>query len=347
MKKALFILAIILLVIFFSSCGNSPNNKGKSSNKKQELTHLLNSTVNRDQMDFFTFQQIRLGDGVPLGVKLAIRWKITDSVLLLDQFESIDDFRSYILKTRCLELMNEAFNEFISVDSVFSSQRLVFINRLKEIITNRLGEDGMEIKEVICEQLNFPETYTDAMEKAGLQRQEMERINQETILAVARAEADKKKAEASAKVEIARANAADRVEKIKAKTEKSRRASQLAAAETQKQIAYKKAQTESDRLKLLAQTDLEKQRNLKKMDIEHEEDQIAVEVDRKKKMDMADFEIQMELAKVFQDNPIYATYLVNKEMASKVKIAVLPPGSDASVFGSLLNQTIPVSKKDD
>ncbi len=354
MKRVLFIFVGMLLLLFLSSCGDQdiPIQEDIAEKRQDSLDiitkRLMDSLKNKDQMDFFSFNDILLGDGVPLSVDLAIRWRTTDPALVLSQFSSIYEYKSKVLALRGQELMNEAFNEFESVDSVFSSQRQRFIGRLKEIIFDRLPEDGIVIKEVICEKIKFPETYTDAMKKAGLQRQEMERINQETILAVARSAADKKKAEAEAKVAIAKAQAEGRLAKIKAETEKSKRASQLAAAETQRQVAFKKSQTEADHLKLLAQADLEKQGNLKKLEIEHEKSKIAVEVERKKKMDMADFEVQMELAKVFQNNPVYASYLVNKEMASKVKIAVLPSGSDPNVFGTLLNQTIPVAdtKKD-
>lgn len=341
MKNLLFAIAILTLSALVTSCKES-----NVQTVSPTLSHLDSLTI-RDQMDFFVFNDILLGDGVPIGVKLAIRWKITEPELVLSQFNSIAEFRNNILKTRGRELMNEAFNEFESVDSVFSTQRQVFIGRIKEIIDNRLGEAGVVMKEVICEQIFFPKTYTTAMEQVGLQRQEMERINQATILAVAKAEADKKQAEANAKVDIAKAKAADQVEKIKGETEKSRRTSQLAAAETEKQIAYKKAQSEAERLELLAKTELVKRRDLKKLDIQHERDQIQLEVEKKKKIDMADFEVQMELAKVFQQNPIYASYLVNKEMASKVKIAVLPTGSDPNVFGNLLSQTIPVGSVKD
>jgi hypothetical protein len=40
------------------------------------------------------------------------------------------------------------------------------------------------------------------------------------------------------------------------------------------------------------------------------------------------------------ENPAYASFMVNKELASKVQIAVLPSGSDANVFGDLLKQGI-------
>jgi hypothetical protein len=48
----------------------------------------------------------------------------------------------------------------------------------------------------------------------------------------------------------------------------------------------------------------------------------------------------MEFANVVQKNPSFASFLVNRELASKVQIAVLPTGSDSNVFGDFLKQNI-------
>ncbi len=332
MKKLFFVFTTaFLLTALFSCQEESVDGSHPEAGLASERLTWLDSIALKDQVGFFTFHNL-LGDGVPINMELAIRWKITRPEMILAQFNTIKEFRDNVLNPRGKELIGQVFNEFDSVDSVFSTQRQEFINEVKDALYGSLGEEGVVIKEVICTNINFPETYTDAMEQAGLQRQELERINQEKVIAIAKAEAERSKAEAAAKVEVAKAKAEDSIEKIKAETEKNRRQSMLASAETQKQIALKQAQSEAERKKLLAKVELEKNRDIKKLEVQHEKDLAELEVDKKKKLDMGDFEVQMELAKVFQENPIYASYLVNKELASKVQIAVLPNGSDPNVF---------------
>lgn len=340
MKKMIFVFTLAILSTSFFSCEESANPREQSVLLTKQDTIIL-----KDQVAVFAYKNILLGDGVPLSVDLNVRWKVTDAELIFSQFNTEAEFRDQVLKPRGQEIVGQVFNGFESVDSVFTTQRQLFVSRIKESIYDHLGESGILIKEVICSQIHFPSTYTAAMEQAGLQRQELERINQQNLIAIAQADAERKKAEADAKVQIARAKAEDQVEKIKADTEKNRRESMLATAETQKQIAMKQAQSDAERKKLLAKADLEKNRDLKKLEIEHKRNLVDVEVEKKKKMDVADFEVQMELANVFQNNPVYASYLVNKELASKVQIAVLPTGSDPNVFGGLLQQTIPVDNK--
>jgi hypothetical protein len=47
-----------------------------------------------------------------------------------------------------------------------------------------------------------------------------------------------------------------------------------------------------------------------------------------------------ETAKVYAANPAYASFLVNKELASKVQIAVLPLGTDSGVLGNIIQSAI-------
>ena len=52
-----------------------------------------------------------------------------------------------------------------------------------------------------------------------------------------------------------------------------------------------------------------------------------------------------ETAKIYGANPAYASFLVNKELASKVQIAVLPLGTDSGVLGNIIQGAIGSGKK--
>lgn len=293
-----------------------------------------------DQVHSVRLPKVRLGDGVPLSVDLAIRWKPENPRELLSQFDSPEAFGNSILTPRSLELVNAASNAFPSIDSVFAVHRQWYISELKNELMENLGEKGITIKEVIVSNLIFPESYTSAMEKVGLQKQELERIRQQNILDIERADANRKKAEADAQVQIAKAESDAKVQKIQAKTEESRRKIELAKAETEAQISRKQAQAEAERQRLLAKADLEKQRDLKDLDIQKQKDLVGVNVEKQRLMDKADMERQLEMARVYQENPVYANFVVNKELAGKVEIAVLPTGGDSNVLGSFLNNTM-------
>ena len=314
-----YLFLLIFIAFIFSNC----------ENKK---------TANQNFVHQNYLSDVRLGDGVPLQLTVSIRWELEDVQNFHNQFITMDSFNQVILKPRSLELVKNLSNEFSSVDSVFSIDRQLYINSVKDELLAKLGEPGIVIDEIIISDITFPTSYTKAMEEVGLQRQEIERIRQMNIVELERATANKKKAEADGQVQIAQAEAQGKLQKIQAETEKERRKIELAKAETSKQVQRMQAQAAAEKLKLIAKAELEKKRDLKNLDIQKQRDLEQIQIDMQRQMDKVAFEQQVDLAKLCADNPTFATFLINKELASKVEIAVLPSGSNPNIFGGLLNQ---------
>ncbi len=329
MQKISFLSLLLLVVTLFTSCADSPKSSFSNSN---QLVHAFN------------LNQIRLGDGVPLGIQFSLRWEIDQPKAFYTKFDSAEAFQNNILKPRAMELASEVAHDFMSVDSVFANQRQEFIDAIKSEFYEKLGSEELTIWEVIVSNLTFPNSYTAAMEQAGLQKQELERIRQQNILDLERANADRKKAQADAQVEMAKAEANAKVQAIQAKTERNRRDSELAKAETEAQIAERQAKAEAERQKLLAKADLVKQTDLKNLDVQKQRDLMNLQIEKQRLVDKVAMEHEIELAKMYQSNPVYASYKVNKELAGKVEIAVLPTGNDSNIFGNFLNETIKNNK---
>lgn len=318
------LMTIILALSLFFGCQPSPT---------AEPTQF-----SRDQQFQFHLTNIRLGDGVPLGIELAIRWKITDEAAFFTQFEQPDSYHSMILAPRSREIAASISNTYPSVDSIFGMQRFAYMEALKGHLSDQLGEKGVEIKEIIVAEITFPHTFTQAKEQIGLKEQQLAAIRQQSIVDVEQAEANKKRAEADGLVAIAEAQAQGRLEKIQADIEASRRRRQLAQAETEKQVAEKKAESEARRLELLAQADLKKQTDLKTLEVTRQRELEMVQVDKQKALEQVAWEQQLQLAKLCAENPTYASFLVNKELASHVQIAVLPNDGQSNMFGDFLQQ---------
>lgn len=285
---------------------------------------------------------IRLGDGVPLQLDIAIRWNVTELTLFSEQFSDVGQFHDLILTPRALEITKKISNDFNSVDSVFSTQRNNYINVIKESLLNGLGEPGIEIKEIILADVGFPSSYTKVMEEASLKQRELERIRLQNIVDVEQSAADKLRAEAEAKVAIAQAEADGRIQKIKAKMEESRRKSELAKAETQTQVEKLKVAAEAEKRKLMANAELDKQQKLKDLEIERQSelDQLAVEKERA--MNNNELAREARFAQICTEHPTYASYVVNKQLASKVDVAFLPTSTDPNIFTNLIKAKLPM-----
>ncbi|WNJ17959.1 SPFH domain-containing protein [Pontibacter sp. G13] len=291
-----------------------------------------------DQIFQMTLHDIRLGDGVPVGVDLSVRWNLTGEIDFAGTYVSPERYDSLILSARCKELVAALANTFPSVDSLFSVDRVPFMNALKDQLQNGLAETGIEMKEVMVSTIIFPQTFLSSMEKTGLREQELTAIRQQKVLEIERAKAAKEQAVAQGEVSVAQAEARGRLERIEADIESSRRKRELAQAETQRQVAETQAKSEKKRLELLAEADLTKQKGLKKLEISHLRELDQVAVDKQKALDLAEFESQMQLANLCEENPAYATFLVNRELASHVQIAVLPSNGQDHMLGQFLQQ---------
>lgn len=296
------------------------------------------SPLTRDQVFQTQLYDVRLGDGVPLDISLSVRWKIEATDEFFQQFSSIGAYDSLILRPRSREIAAGVGNTYPSIDSLFTTQRFAFINDLKHAFSTKLLEEGMEVKEVIVSEIEYPVAFTQAKERVGLKEQEMESIRQQAQIDQERALAARQKAEADGKVAVAEAQVQGRLEKIQAETEKSRRKIEMARAETERQVAEMKAKTEAKRIQLLAQADLEKNRQLKKLEIEHQRDLQTVEVEKERSTYQLSLEQELEQAKLCAENPSYASFLISRELASKVQIAVVPSDGSGNLFGDLLGR---------
>ncbi len=317
-----FCMAVIGLGIFLSACSNQQHHK--------------ETQVHRNLL-----QNVRLGDGIPLDLNVTLRWTpglMTD--ITVKRYHP-DSFNQQIIIPRSLELTKQVSNKFPSVDSVFSVHRDLYIEAIKDILAEGLTENGIDVKDVIIADIGFPPSYISAKETVGLKDQELEKIRQQNIIKIEEAKAMREQADADGKVKIAQAEADSKVQEIKAKTEKNRRKAEVAVAETEAQVERMKAKAEADKNRALADAEVEKARKLKNIEVEKKKELEQIAVDKVSQLDRVEFERQIQLAKLCQENPTYATFLVNKELASKVDIAVLPTGGEKSVFDNIINQNMP------
>ncbi len=287
------------------------------------------SKTEKDRLSNYHFGQVRLADGVPLDLSVNLRWQVADPETFYRQQLHPDTFQRHVMFPRCEEALRSMAHHYTSVDSIFLRQRERFLNDVKNTLAAALGTDGITVKEVIVSELKFPDSYTSAMEQAGLLRQEFERIRRQNAVELAVADADRRKAEAMARVQIAQEEANARIRDIQARTEERNRAAELAKAETEVQIEAKKAVIAADRQRQLNEVEIEKVAKLQGLELLKQKQNDSVEVER-----------HSTLARVYADNPNYATFVVNKELASKVNIAVVPAGANPSVFDNLINGAI-------
>ena len=309
MRQLLLVLVGIIIALLCCSCGQKA------------------ATVRTEQISEISFADVRLGDGVPLNITIAVYWQGENAEVGPARPDTV---LARLLYARGMETIRDLTNQFAPVDSVFSTRRDDFIATVKEELLLRLPEPDLTVRDVIVLDVRFPAAFTQALEDIGLQDLREEQIKKQNQLALAQAAANEKKAVAEGQVAIALAEAEGRLQAIQARTEGDRMKSEMAKAETAAAVARTQAAAEADRLRQLKVVEVEKQREI---------EMIAVE--KQRAMDKVGFEKELDLARLCQENPTYASFLVNRELAANVEIAVLPTGTDMNVFGGLLQSRLP------
>ncbi len=299
----------------------------------------------QDQVHKTELADIRLGDGVPLKLALAIRWRIEDEDAFSAQFAEPAKYAGLVFDPKAREVVSAVANTYASVASVFRPERDKFTEDVKQALRQKLAEKGILIKDVILADLLFPKNFTDALEVKATKEQELERIRQKSAIDVEDAKAAQAKATAEAQVEIERAKVAGKVAEINAEAENKRRLSSVAKAETEAQVLERRSKSEVKRQRLMAAQDAERQRKLNQIELEKVARLKDLEVKKQKEMDDLAAARDRETAKLFTVNPSYASFLVNKELASKVQIAVLPLGTESGVLGNIIQGAIGPGKK--
>ncbi len=328
-NRALLIGLLTVIIIFGIQC-----------RQESTPTSITQTNMEQDRVFKFALGPLRLADGVPLSTEVYLRWKINDTDAFTQQFASADTFQQLILYPRSHEASELAAGKFESVDSVFYGQRAAFLDAIKSSILAKAGEDNITIKEVIIADLVFPASYTRAMEKAGLHRQELELIEQQNKVALAQAVASRERAKAEAKLRIVQEEANARVELIKAKTEANKRKNALAKEETRAQIKKRQTKAEAENIRLLAKAEADRKRFLAKADLEKQQKLNQIALEQQQNLKKAERKDEIEMAQIYQSYPNYATTVVNKQLASHVKIAVLPSDANQEIFKSLFQKPV-------
>jgi len=296
--------------------------------------------LGRDYVHQAELKDVRLGDGVPLTLALSIRWRIEDAREFRKQFEDPDQYAKLVFDAKARELAGKIVNPYASVAAVFRPERERFIREIKETLTQQLGEPGVQVKEVILADLLFPKTFTDALEVTATKDLELARIRERNALDLERAKAAQSQAQAEGQVQVEKARIEGKVAEINAQTEDKRRMSQVAKAETEAQVLERRAKAEVERQRLLARQEADRLRKLNRVDLEKQTALKDLEVNKQKDLDQVQIAKEKELAALCAENPTYASFLVNRELASRVQIAVLPLGTESGALGNIIQNSL-------
>jgi len=285
-------------------------------------------------------------EGLSIGLAVTVRYRLDPQ--RLDHIHA--DLPQPVETELVTPVVMSAFRDLLPqymVRETFASRRDEVRAKAALAITERLKQDGIEVREVMLRDIVLPPEYARGLEGLLLKQQEDERMVFELQIkekqvreAELQAEAEKakqvKQAEAQAQVRVLQAKGeADAMQHTLPLKEKQIEQTRL-EAEARKEATLKNAEADAQAKVIGSKADLERSRLM-----------ADAEANRIRVTSGADAERMRQEALVLKDNPLLIQKIVAERLSDKMQIMMVPMdgrnffASDVFRAASMLNGTTP------
>src|SRR5205823_1116447 len=211
-----------------------------------------------------------------------------------------------------------------TVREVFATKREEIRKRAAGLITQKLGAEGVLVKEVMLRDIQLPPQYAEGLEGLLLKEQEADRMGVETEIqqkqvriAELQAEAEKaqavKHAEGDASVRVLQAKAeADAMKYLLPLKQKQIEQSRL-EAEARKETTLKNAEAEAESKVIDSKAEQQRRRLL-----------ADAEADRLRVTGVAEAERMRNEGQILKQNPLLINKIVAERLSDKLQIMMVP-----------------------
>ena len=273
--------------------------------------------------------QVQAKEGLPLGLAITVRYRLDPKRLDYIQSNLPQPVEKEIVPAVVASVWRELVPNY-TVREVFAAKREEVRKRAADAIGQKLGSDGIIVKEVMLRDIQLPPEYAKGLETLLLKEQENDRMGVETDiqqkqvrLSELQAEAAKaqqvKQAEGEAQVRVLQAKGeADAMQYTLPLKEKQIQQSRL-EAEARKEATVKNAEAMAEAKVIDSKAEMERRKLL----AEAEADRIRVTA-------VADAERMKSEGEILKQNPLLINKIVAERLSDKLQIMMVP--SDGKFF---------------
>ncbi len=274
-------------------------------------------------------------EGLPLGLAVAVRYRLDAQRLTFIHSNVPQPIEQEVIAPVVSSIYREVAAGYV-VRDVFTVHREDFQSKASKYITERLGADGIIVKEVVLRDVRLPAEYAKGLESMLLKEQESERLNFETDIkqkevriAELEAEAQKardiKQAEAQAQVHVLQAKAeSDAMQYTLPLKQKQIEQSRL-EAEARKEATIQNAQAAADSKVIDSKAEVERRRLLAEAD-----------ANTTRLMAAADSERMNLEAAALKANPLLIQKMIAERLSDKLQIIMVPMDGSNFFAGDVL-----------
>jgi regulator of protease activity HflC (stomatin/prohibitin superfamily) len=266
---------------------------------------------------------VQAREGLNIGLAVSVRYRLDPRRLNSIHANLPQPIGEKVVSPTVATIYRQLAPNYVTRE-IFATKREELRTEAAKAITDRLGSDGILVREVLLRDLKLPDEYSKGLEGLLLKEQENERLGTEQeikqkLVRVAELEAeaqkarDVKHAEAEAQVHVLQAKAeSDAMEYTLPLKQKQIETTKL-EAQARKEATLQNAEAAAQAKVIDSKAELEKQRNLS-----------DAEANRIRVTSAADAERMRSEAIVLKQNPMLIQKIVAERLSDKLQIMMVP-----------------------
>src|SRR5216684_3646263 len=277
--------------------------------------HLFTTAAALDAATKSEILTVQTREGLTIGLAISVRYRLDPQRLAYIHANLAQPVDSEIVAPVVSTAFRDLAPNYV-VREVFATKRDEFRTKSTKTITDRLGSDGIVVKEVLLRDVHLPAEYAKGLEGLLLKEQESERMEFETEIStkqvrIAELQAEAAKAQADA-MQYTLPLKQKQIEQSRLEAEARKEATvQNADAAAQSKITDSKA--EAERRRLLAAADADTTRL-----------SAAANADTIRLTAAADAERLQQEAAVLKQNPMLIQKIIAERLSDKLQIIMVP-----------------------
>lgn len=273
--------------------------------------------------------KVQARDGLSIGLAVTVRYRLDPR--RLDYIQ--ENLPQPVEVEMVPPVVTSAFREVVpnyTVRDVFAERREEIRARAADLITKKLGADGILVKEVMVRDLRLPDEYAQGLEGLLLKEQENDRLGFETEIKQKQVRIAELEAEAAKAQAVKHAEGEAQVRVLQAKAESD--AMQYTLPLKQKQIEQTRLEAEARKESTIKSAEAAAQAKVidSKAELERRNLFSEAEATRIRLTAVADAERMKSEAAVLKQNPLLINKIIAERLSDKVQIMMVP--SDGKFF---------------
>jgi regulator of protease activity HflC (stomatin/prohibitin superfamily) len=272
---------------------------------------------------------VQAKEGLTLGLSITVRYRLDPK--RLDSIQA--NLPLPVEKEIVPSVVTTAWREIVpnyTVRDVFAAKREEVRKRATDIISQKLGADGIIVKEVMLRDIQLPPEYAKGLENLLLKEQENDQMGVQTEIQQKQVRLSELEAEAAKVQQVKQAEGQAQVRVLEAKGEADAMQYTLPLKEKQIQQSRLEAEARKEATVKNAEAMAEAKVIDSKAEMERRKLLAEAEADRIRVTAVADAERMRSEGEILKQNPLLINKIVAERLSDKLQIMMVP--SDGKFF---------------